>query len=352
MKNTATYFVLLVLLSPLTGFGQLNNGGFESNTGYPGSTGQWQLVPGWNNAGSASASPDYFHYMGSTLADLPETPVASINPYEGNAVMGLIATGVKFTNTREYLTAVLAQPLEAGKQYHVGFKISNGVTGPLSNGGLGTSDLGLYFSAAQPTQSGQSPLMVTPQCAIDTMLFSRDWVSVNFVLNATADFAFMTFGVFGNDDDKDIVPVEGDHPQYAYYFLDSFYIEEVPENFDPTAQDPDKGDHNDNSNEPEDVEITNVQDFFVPNTFTPNGDGSNDIFLPVSSNVDDFEISIYSRWGKCVFKTNDITKGWDGFYDGKKAEVGTYYWQISYVKANERAELERKEISGVINLLR
>jgi gliding motility-associated-like protein len=329
---------------------QLVNGSFESSTEYPTTTGQWQLVSGWNNAGSLVSTPDFFHYLGSNVADLPETPVALVSPYEGNAVMGLLTTGVKFSNVREYLSTQFAQPLEAGREYLVGFKITNGVTSAFSNSGLGTSQLGLYFSTEQPVQPGGSPLMVVPQFTIDTVLFSREWVDVNLVFEATAGFTHMTFGVFGTDNDKEIIPVEGDHPQFSYYFLDNFYLEEVPVDFDPTEQDPDKNDHNNPKPQP-DIVGASLQDFYVPNTFTPDGDGNNDVFNPVSSSVDRFELKIYSRWGNCIFKSADTTRGWDGFYEGRKAETGAYVWEIEYIDANDREELERKVVSGVVYLI-
>ena len=64
---------------------------------------------------------------------------------------------------------------------------------------------------------------------------------------------------------------------------------------------------------------------FVPNTFTPNNDGVNDIFKPIGKGIDQYEIVIYNRWGDEVFRSNDINIGWDG------GEVisGTYTYKIT-----------------------
>ena len=66
----------------------------------------------------------------------------------------------------------------------------------------------------------------------------------------------------------------------------------------------------------------------VPNTFTPNGDGSNDEFRVVYKSIKEFHCWIYNRWGKLVYKSDDPAKGWDGTINGRPAAVGAYYYVI------------------------
>ncbi len=69
--------------------------------------------------------------------------------------------------------------------------------------------------------------------------------------------------------------------------------------------------------------------FYVPNAFTPNGDGLNDVIkvIPVSiSKIDYFRI--FNRYGNMVFETTDISKGWDGYYKNKKQDTGTYIFIV------------------------
>ncbi|WP_143470488.1 gliding motility-associated C-terminal domain-containing protein [Labilibaculum filiforme] len=77
----------------------------------------------------------------------------------------------------------------------------------------------------------------------------------------------------------------------------------------------------------------------VPNVFTPNGKGPNEIFYPVFKGVvTDFELYIYSRWGEQLFElrrdvvSNNELKydGWNGTYKGEDAEIGVYVWMIFY----------------------
>ena len=73
-----------------------------------------------------------------------------------------------------------------------------------------------------------------------------------------------------------------------------------------------------------------TNDFFVPNTFTPNGDGKNDVLYLRSVKTDEMYFAIYNRWGELVFETTDPTKGWDGTYQGRAADIGVFGW---YYKA-------------------
>jgi gliding motility-associated-like protein/uncharacterized repeat protein (TIGR01451 family) len=76
--------------------------------------------------------------------------------------------------------------------------------------------------------------------------------------------------------------------------------------------------------------------FYIPTAFSPNSDGLNDFFGPVGLGIDmdDYEMHIYDRWGKMIFKTNDVNKNWDGRVSGSNnyALVGVYTWVIFYTK--------------------
>jgi len=76
--------------------------------------------------------------------------------------------------------------------------------------------------------------------------------------------------------------------------------------------------------------------FYLPNAFTPNGDGLNDEFKPVQRYdlVKRYHLYIYNRWGQFIFETSDINTGWDGTYKGKPAEQGAYVYKIVYTAAS------------------
>ncbi len=69
--------------------------------------------------------------------------------------------------------------------------------------------------------------------------------------------------------------------------------------------------------------------FYVPNAFSPNGDGLNDIFRPIASGIPVLEwFRVANRYGEMVFETNQFNKGWDGTYKGKPQPIGNYVWWL------------------------
>jgi gliding motility-associated-like protein len=69
---------------------------------------------------------------------------------------------------------------------------------------------------------------------------------------------------------------------------------------------------------------------YVPNTFSPNDDQVNDVFFVRGSLISQFEISIYNRWGRQVYRSFDIDNGWDGKYANEFLPSGVYIYTISY----------------------
>ena len=77
-------------------------------------------------------------------------------------------------------------------------------------------------------------------------------------------------------------------------------------------------------------------DIFIPNAFTPNGDGVNDYFkISGSIIVQDFLMKIYNRYGQVVFSTKNIADKWDGKYKGKTMPMGAYPWSIIYINGKK-----------------
>lgn len=105
-------------------------------------------------------------------------------------------------------------------------------------------------------------------------------------------------------------------------------------------------------------EIINVDNqilIYVPNTFTPDGNGYNERFVPIfpkEFTPQDYELTIYNRWGEIVFESKNPLIGWDGSYGtstGIKAESGTYVWKLKF---KEIRTDKRHERQGHVNLMR
>jgi gliding motility-associated-like protein len=87
----------------------------------------------------------------------------------------------------------------------------------------------------------------------------------------------------------------------------------------------------------------------MPNVFSPNGDGVNDLFMPVKAyNVEKLHLTIYNRWGQKLFETEHAEYGWNGKTGGKECSEGTYYWLLSYTTLTD----VNQELHGCLTLLR
>lgn len=96
------------------------------------------------------------------------------------------------------------------------------------------------------------------------------------------------------------------------------------------------------------IEIGNACPWFIPNAFTPNGDGLNDIFKPITDGNQEFTFTIFNRWGQLVFQTSNPNDGWDGTYEGHEEEMGVYVYELRTVFTNGRV----KTAQGNVTLIR
>lgn len=96
------------------------------------------------------------------------------------------------------------------------------------------------------------------------------------------------------------------------------------------------------------IDVTTEYSIYVPNSFTPNGDGLNDVFNVYGTGIIRLKLLVYDRWGEKIFESNDQSKGWDGSYKNSLCEQGVYTYVINYTTLDRKA-LEK---SGHINLIR
>ena len=103
------------------------------------------------------------------------------------------------------------------------------------------------------------------------------------------------------------------------------------------------------SSSPTDSSFSVLADtLFIPNAFTPNADGLNDVIRLHAKNATLNSFKIFNRWGSEVFTTTDLATGWNGTYRGNPCEIGTYYYFIEFTNSIGR----KKTIKGDIQLLR
>lgn len=133
-------------------------------------------------------------------------------------------------------------------------------------------------------------------------------------------------------DGSEVTFIYADEPgEYCYTFTDEFgCIQEGTINLEQI---------------PEDASV------YIPNAFTPNNDGVNDVFKAEGVDLEAFELTVWNRWGEEVFRTNDVNGFWDGSYQGGTHYVQdeVYTWRVTYTSLCSSEKVIR---TGTVVMLR
>lgn len=96
------------------------------------------------------------------------------------------------------------------------------------------------------------------------------------------------------------------------------------------------------------VHIDPVSSIYVPNAFTPDGDGHNEVFQAVGEELVDVQMQIFNRWGQLIFVSESIDMGWDGNYKGQPADSEVYVYKIKAIDTLG----EHHDLMGHVTLVR
>jgi gliding motility-associated-like protein len=287
----------------------------------------------WN---APLGSPDYFNAFWNDCNDFTRSAGVPKNMYgcapavEGNGYFAVGLSGIDTLNeyhswlwlNYEYVQGKLSQPLVQGKGYCVSFyaRLSDSC-------GLSTWCVGAYLSKdSVPDMHSQWDtldnyyLHFTPQIqnAEGNFLNDTAWVKIEGSFIADGGEKYITIGNYipykrANyllRNNIDITSKNG-----SIYYIDMVSASQCEDTIKPEPT----------------PEKSNA--LYIPNIFSPNSDGANDILYVRGENIKEATISLYNRWGEKVFESNDITKGWDGTYKGKPcpAEVYVYYVNVTFI---------------------
>lgn len=98
------------------------------------------------------------------------------------------------------------------------------------------------------------------------------------------------------------------------------------------------------------IKVINEASIIVPNVFTPNGDGKNDVFKIISSGLKTLHVTIYDRWGLKMYEWDGINGYWDGkSKSGALAPAGTYYFILTYTDVKDQSKNEKGFITLIGN---
>ena len=391
----------IILLSAIAANAQQNlvpNYNFEEYTQCPDSQGDIFKAIGWF---SGCNTPDYYNSCSNLITPTFGTPINQANnfqiPKSGVAYSG-ITTYSSDIIFREYIAIKIINSLKKDNKFCVKFFTSFGATSHAMD------LIGVYFSLDSINCNNNSNLYnKTPQICNpygNVLNDTLNWMKISGNFVSVGGEKYLYIGNFYPDSQNTIVPFNLSFPNtISYYYIDDVSVCDC-EDFKPklgrdttlcigqqlllNANIPKEADSviytwQDGSKDSvllvsqsgtywvsayiEDYKITvtdtirvNYTDctppkypLWIPNSFTPNGDGLNDVFKPETiAEMEEYKMLIFNRWGQQIFESNNINKAWDGKYKGRIVESGVYTYRI---EARDKLTKEKKVYNGRVTLV-
>jgi gliding motility-associated-like protein len=373
------------------------NGSMEIFFQCPNAFGQLNKAVGWYGMDGYGGSSEYFNACANPgLFGVPSNGFGFQNSRNGHAYIGM-----HFFNPNseycEYSAGTLMTPLDSGVCYSASMHISLSTYSSFA-----IDAIGLFFTTDSLFKFYSStPVEVTPHIANDSGNIISDtanWVKISGSFIATGGEKFFTIGRFKRNEYVNyevVIPYEG----YSYYYIDDVAVWpcDAPvytANGGGNRQVCNAGDmvtlgtHNlpeyeyhwfDADSNLIDTTATitvapfedciyylMVRDFkyditwdtvritmgcegslYVPNIFSPNGDGNNDVLYVRGQNLKELSFAVYNRWGQLVFESKDKDAGWDGKYKGKDCPEGVYFYTVNVTFVDGSVTIKNGNVSIV-----
>jgi len=250
-----------------------------------------------------------------------------------------------YDDYKEYIGTDFAA-LTIGQTYTMSITVS------LADGsGLATDGLGVFFTTYQLNKPMQSTtLMVTPQVDYSSFGIITDkinWVTLSKTFVADSAYTHLVVGGFKPYGIMliDSVGNSGPFANSSYYYIGRI-------------GDPDSTRHSDTDKitiplPPIDTTKPVVEDtvrYQFPSAFTPNMDCCNNIFRIIgrpSTVYKDYTLRVFNRWGELLFITDNPASGWDGTFNNKQQDIGTYFYMAQFT-----VDGKRELLKGNVTLIR
>jgi len=277
------------------------NPSFEQYDYCPNGTADPSAVSFWYNP--TNGSPDYYNECaGSNGAGIPINDWGYQEANDGQAYIGLatIAFDSGLNEYREYFEVELTETLQAGSSYYWCMHVSR-----LDSAAYGSNNIGVGIVEGSSTNFTSNSILALSNFDFfpDIITEESNWLSISGIVTAKGGEDHLIIGNFQNDGSTDVSLIQSNAigGEAAYYYVDDVYFGTQP--CSPTFMQ-------------------------VPNVFTPNGDGINDVFTVLTSNIELFDVKVVDRWGTLVYSSS-VEVQWDGDFQGLNCNEGTYFYVVT-----------------------
>ena len=408
MKKLLIVFFIFINTSITVGQNLVPNPSFEEYSQCPWTTGgfgQLYFAFPWHNP--SIGSPDFFNACDTSQhMSVPNNSFGNENAHTGIGYSGIYCY-YAWVLAREYIQVHLKDSLLMNTRYCVEFYVSLA-----EKSTYGVNNLGAYFSinsinsnnSNSDTIIGLSPQIINND--MNPLTNKTGWKKISGTFVANGGEQYITIGNFNNNPASDTVFVDstGWNGGISYYYIDDVSVYECnapvysveagnnaticigdsvqigsapkPEYYyswhpstglnDTSVANPlasplvtttyylkQKDFKFDETIDSVTVTVISCDDtarnsLTIPNAFTPNSDGKNDVFKVHGQNIKSMYGKIFNRWGQKLYEWNDINTGWNGKYKGKDVSEGVYFYVVSVTFEDGKVEEKR----GSLELIR
>ncbi|MFT5581905.1 MAG: OOP family OmpA-OmpF porin [Psychromonas sp.] len=319
--------LLILTLPNLNLFAQENlvyNGGFEEYsecpTGNDLDDGQFERCTGWSRP--TLGTSDYFNQCATQYVSVPDNFWGHQEPYEGKGYVGFVPIDWELSSGNtfelEYIQNKLIAPLIKCHEYYFEMQVN---LADLSKHAF--SNIGALFLENAYFQNDSKGIYKTPQILNKEGVISDtvEWKAISGSFIANGKEEYLLIGYFYENVQNDTLKVSESmgFPEhgYGYYYIDNVMLI-------------DKGY----------VENCVIQ-IDLPNVFSPNGDGINDMLdFSILGSDENVELIILNRWGEIVYEYSNEYPLWTGAtLKGKICSEGTYFYKVRF--RNDQVENEK-----------
>jgi gliding motility-associated-like protein len=401
MKRRSRYMVLLLVCmgcKPLLAQNLVRNNGFEEYTLNPSAIYLEDVVHHWY---AYFSTPDYFSLDIMDTQQL--TAYCGTIPHGGRGMAGSYQLGY-FPDmpgyNREYIQGELTEPLKPNTLYYAEMYVKPMMKSPAISWAIG--NLGMAFTHKHYNRIDSTDTFLIKEIPeveyTGTAITDRSsWTKVSGCFKAEGGETKIIIGNFRNDaaTDTALLPGAVHHPgdyTMSYYLFDDLLVKEMPAayiypaealickdstidlkafpegvqyawNTGATANPltvSKAGTYQVNIITAEGCVLSATADvsvkhcgpvcppLYMPNAFSPNGDGLNDYFLPMNTeDITYITLSIYNRWGERVFQSNALKGRWDGTFNALPCDAGTYQYDVRYRDCHGEAKAKKGDIALV-----
>lgn len=305
------------------------NHSFEDTVSCPIGTAQFQTVDVWFNP--TAGSPDYYNRCfgelppGSVGPGIPANDWGYQEAQDGDAYASIVTFAEiiqGYSIFREYIAIELIEELIIGQDYYWCMYISL-----IDSVEYYSNNIGIALTKDEVTDFS------FPYILLDLPVYGNweipvsdyvNWTKIGGVFTAEGGEKYLYIGNFFNDEETETTKYQDNDRggPVAMYYIDNVYLGKQPCT-EPFLE--------------------------IPNVFTPNTDGINDLFRTKDEGLVDKEMTVLNRWGNVVFEGKG-SEAWDGKNrNGKECVEGVYFVKVTYINPLKK---ERETKTGYVHLIR